>query len=429
MKAHAWLLAGLVAVLLLIVPACDDDEDDDSNSSDDDDNDDLGDDDLSDDDVTDDDVVDDDAGDDDAGDDDVDDDIDDDDTGDDDTEPTYLMIVGESMFNNFRSHLQTNQGWVVQDIPEPPETPYFPPATIGMPADGFGYGVWNNNDLPYEHTWLVYERETGWRLDAERPLAAENAHVDQIVTLAPGAMWAMAHTGESPDYFLVRYDGLTRYEELVSQNITDFGYLQFFSADSGLAAMDIDAVPRLLAYREGQWSVQPLPTLLADSRIIQSDLVDENNGWLVVNRPGTGGSLEVVRLANGEAEFVAPPTGCEDVSVAHLRGNASRAVVITDDPYDDRFWDYRDGEWSCLHYGTSGGMVSIMHEVVLRTGRVFVLACVTSIYNPPSCALGEVMNDGIEFIDIGVGDYYTMYALFAFGPQAPPYGYYRYFYY
>jgi hypothetical protein len=93
--------------------------------------------------------------------------------------------------------------------------------------------------------------------------------------------------------------------------------------------------------------------------------------------------------------------------------------VITDDPYDDRFWDYRDGEWSCLHYGTSGGMVSIMHEVVLRTD------CVCSrlrdeYLQSPSCALGEVMNDGIEFIDIGVGDYYTMYALFAFGPQGRP---------
>ncbi len=413
MKAYAWLLAGLVAVLLLTVPACDDDDDDDSNSFDDDDNNDLGDDDL-----VDDDTADDDTGDDDAGDDDID---------DDDTEPTELLILGRDADYNYYTYRRTAEEWIAQPIPKP-ETGFWAPwlGTVQIVEGRMGVGVWNvDGDMTTGyHRWLIYDPEAGWSYDEQRPPAYSGAEVYAMFAPTVDSLWAGSLYFELfiVGSYLYHYAGYDPTAYSLGGSGIMVGAIAFWGEANGYFAGSKGQLQVMKRYDHGTIEDIELPPLARALPMYRLTLYGPDDGYGVLYTNGEK-VKNVLALREGQWSQMTAPAGCEDLIPTEAIGDDEQALVFNGLSPNDRFWELRGGQWSCRPLPDLAGEAVLAHATIRRDGCVFAIV-MEQIEDEWKAHLYEVTAD--EFVPVEApAELVSLYGVFALGAQAPRYGVWR----
>jgi hypothetical protein len=142
-------------------------------------------------------------------------------------------------------------------------------------------------------------------------------------------------------------------------------------------------------------------------------LEDAQHGWFVWELESDF-HRKLLRFDNGEWSEVTPPPGCEDSDPWRVFGAADYAVTLDRPSPDDRFWEYRDGSWSCRRLTGAGSAAQQETALVRRDGRVFVL---TSDQTQLTSALFEVAGDAVRRLGLPPG--VRVYALHDLGAEAP----------
>jgi len=351
----------------LVAVACGDDDD---NSADDD----LhNDDDVQHDDDT---VADDDGGDNDV----IGDDDSADDDADDDTAPTTVLLAIGEVDGVVTSFVQDNLGWAERPLPEPElfTSSYYLGPTAFLDGE-MGYAVWNLYDPPYYAgvEWLEFSRTDGW----QRAPSRNSLHwtVDYLALHEANAPLAAAYVNIAWDFpagvqLLLQYDSWFPRLLIASEDWT-VSAMAFPSPEEGLVATagyySLDGT--LLRYDHGEWQDIGLPLGLTTGYIHSLALIDMNNGVALWSAGEAGKKMLV--LADGVWSEIAAPAGCEEVVPNHVQTSADYAIGwrAADDP-ENRFWEFRDGQWACRAVEAESATVYLRHASLWPDGRVFLAA-------------------------------------------------------
>jgi len=386
--------------------SCDDDDDSSSDSASADDDDDTGDDDAVDDDSL--------SDDDDST---ADDDFIDDDDDDDDTGPTYLMVFGlkDSEYTSFR---QTEKGWIEQSMPNPATG--WPGPELGPMsfANGEqGHGVWNQfgDMVSAMHVWMDYDPEDGWSLKPLRPQAHMNAAVTNISAYgAGGNFWASSYVWQIfvINNYLYQYTDDAANEQLDGHVGASHNAMYFFDVENGYVSGSSDSGNYLLRLLDNDWQWVGMPPEFGDYQFKVLEMFDMHNGLGIID--ANAHTSRLVRMTDDVWTPVTPPQGCVNMPPEGVFGNEDRAVVIRYSQTEERFWDYRDGQWSCRQVDQTDDSVKIIHATVWRNGRVFL----AGLKNSAEPVLYEVLADSVVPVDVP-HEITTIYGVFALGAQAP----------
>ena len=371
----------------------DDDSGDDDDAVDDDaDDDDSGDDDVVDDDVLDDDL-DDDSADDDSDDDALDDDADDDADDDTTTEglPTGLLVLGNDGEGE-ASWLVTSKGWVRHDIPLP-QTPAIVTAGPSFFLRGeTGMFVWNLVDLSASlgRRWMRFDAEEGWSLDTSRSQSG-TASVTGFFLPDDNHLWSIESFFQATMYvwYFIEMEGHVRRGHLGGSGIELYDAMWFVDADHGLVSTEYSDLGSLWEWSAGTWTSRPLPPECDSLPFVGFALADLANGWAICGPPNSYVS-RVMKLETGVWSEVPTPAGCEPPSYpAVVYGRPDHAIVtLFETDTQGRFWEFRDGQWSCRTLGVPNQQSA--HAIVLDNDRVFI-----ATNHGSENHLFEVMNDEV----------------------------------
>ncbi|MCZ7583160.1 MAG: hypothetical protein M5R36_07375 [Deltaproteobacteria bacterium] len=408
------LLAVFLAAGAVVGCGCGDDDDDDSgdDSPDDDDADDDSADDDADDDANDDDASDDDTGDDD--------DDADDDTGDDDTGmEARLLLMGEDD-ERVTSWLETGKGWAKYPIP-PSVTPglydEFGPSFVAEGA--IGHAVWNvyGDAVSNGHDWLYFTPETGWAHDSNRGQAGGAHVVETMFAPAAGTLWSV-----SRQIMLLDTED-TLYRFIGSIAAPQLGWLpdkdirSVFFLHDGLAFVSgySEGEEFLFQLNGTEWFEVPMPAAFVDGAFTWIWLGDAQHGWAVWE--AFEGGRKLVSFDTGVISEVDTPAGCEGNSPTQVFGVPDLAIALDRSGPDHRFWEMRDGDWSCRDIGGEQNDARVAHAVVLPNGRAFLAAwSETEPFDAPM--IFEVLEDSL--VDIAPpDDMATINGLHIIGDDAP----------
>ncbi len=412
-----WLLLLVLALLAASLLSCSPDDDDDAVDGDI---------------VIDDDSVDDDAADDDQ----ADDDADDDDAGDDDLVVDQLLLIGDNDDGLATSWLAGDGLWTEMPIPDVGAgnlTWHLGPSLF---VDGQkGHLVFNQYLIPgfylYElswaHWWLKFTPANGWQAESTQANWALYHNVAVISAPSLATMWAglffiFDRTGGEPGPQRDELTSLYRLDDGSPQRewFWRFGLmhaLYMVDENYGLAAAASDSNSyRLLAYNGSVWQEQSMPAGFGKGQFVWFWLFDEANGYGIWDNQAKAGT-EVVQQRDGEWTALVPPAGCETATPTRVWAQGDYAIVIdTDTVGDNRFWERRNGEWSCRYVGDGYTNHSLLsHALILRDGRVFVVG---SQDEPAVPFLIEVTAGGLVDIPLP-GNASKVERIHALGATAP----------
>lgn len=393
----------------------------------------------------------DDSGGDDSTDDDIDDSLDDDDSADDDDTETRLLVIDWHTFYNVTSWLQSPDGWTQQPIPAPPYWtdsynfigPYFGPTFF---LEGrVGYGAWNmemdiSGSIPWHidaalgHRWIRYSPESGWSFDNDRPAAGFMAWVETIFAPSENSLWAASLAGY--DYSsagfpygysswhqggIHRQSGGADVAEIQAAE-TYVKALSVTAVDSGIACVDNDASPytsTLLLYDGTAWSARAMPAGFEGGAFIQFENEDSENGFAVwKNMTVYPNEYALVEIIAGSYQTITPPAGCENTPPMRVYAQNGHVIAFAVGTEDSRFWEKRNGLWSCRTIEGVVGSISIYDALILSDGRSFVAGNMAPDANP---YLIEVTEDEFLSVDLPTG-VIAPFRLQAAGAGAPRFG-------
>ncbi len=316
------------------------------------------------------------------------------------------------------SWLETAKGWTKQTLPPAVTAGFFSELGPSFFAEGeIGWTAWNvyGDAVTNGHDWLAYDPENGWDYDTKHLHAGGGAVIDLLFAADAEQLWATSHCSMPFPLWerLWKYNGAFPVQQLATLGNPSFTAIFFPDDSSGLVSGFIGGQGFLYEYSARGWTEQNMPTGYEDGAFSWLALVDVDNGWGVWE--GYNGGHVLMELVSGEWSEVPAPTGCEDYVPWQVFGQEGYAITIDRSGPDNRFLEYRNGEWTCRNIGGGLYETMLMHALIRRDGRVFVAAQTEPGHNP---LVYEVLDATLETVVLPV-DLVEINGLHAIGPQAP----------
>ncbi len=253
---------------------------------------------------------------------------------------------------------------------------------------------------------------------ATQPSAILPSNLTAVFATAENDLWVICNTIMDPFHSSTSLWHVTGSLAHWEMPCNELGWNGLFFPDdtSGFAAGNVyESIGTLTRWDGVSWSSVSMPASLRAGLILWMWMTNVENGWLIWEKPANF-SRRLLQLDAGEWNIVAAPEGCEDTDPWRVVGDADYAIALDRPTPEDRFWELRDGSWSCRHLTGVGGELRQEGALVRTDGRVFVL--VTDASTELSYLL-EVTAAGV--IRLSVPANIRAYALHDLGTTAPHY--------